>query len=66
MKKVLVAGGGGFIGGWLVKELLSKGFQVSAVDIKPLSEWYQVFAEAENASMDLSILDNCTQSTVGV
>jgi len=66
MKKVLVAGGGGFIGGWLVKELLSKGYHVSAVDIKPLSEWYQVFPEAENASKDLSILDNCTQSTVGI
>ena len=44
MKKVLVAGGGGFIGGWLVKELLSKGYKVSAVDIKPLSEWYQVLS----------------------
>jgi nucleoside-diphosphate-sugar epimerase len=39
MKNVLVAGGGGFIGGWLVKELLLKGFQVFAIDIKPLSDW---------------------------
>lgn len=66
MKKVLVAGGGGFIGGWLVKELLSMGYQVSVVDIKPLSEWYQVFPEARNSSRDLSLLDNCTQSTVGI
>ena len=66
MKKVLVAGGGGFIGGWLVKELLSKGYKVTAVDIKPLSEWYQVFPEANNSSKDLSQLDNCTQSTLGI
>jgi GDP-D-mannose 3',5'-epimerase len=66
MKKVLVAGGGGFIGGWLVKELLSKGYKVSVVDIKPISDWYQVFSAANNASSDLSLLDNCMQSTVGV
>ena len=66
MKKVLVAGGGGFIGGWLVKELISKGYEVSAVDIKPLSEWHQIFPEARNASRDLSLLENCTESTEGI
>lgn len=66
MKKVLVAGGGGFIGGWLVKELLTKGYKVSAVDIKPLSEWHQISPEATNTSKDLSLLDNCTESTLGV
>ena len=66
MKKVLVAGGGGFIGGWLVKELLSKGYKVSAVDIKPFSEWHQISPEATNISKDLSLLDNCTESTLGV
>jgi nucleoside-diphosphate-sugar epimerase len=66
MKKVLVAGGGGFIGGWLVKELLTKGYKVSAVDIKPLLEWHQISPEATNTSKDLSLLDNCTESTLGV
>ncbi len=66
MKKVLVAGGGGFIGGWLVKELLSKGLHVSAVDIKPLSEWHQVFPEAQNVSKDLSLIENCNRATVGI
>lgn len=66
MKKVLVAGAGGFIGGWLVKELLSMGHQVFAVDIKPVSEWYQVFPDANNSSKDLSLLESCTQSTVGI
>ena len=47
MKKVLVAGGGGFIGGWLVKELLIKGYKVSAVDIKPFSEWHQISPDCQ-------------------
>jgi GDP-D-mannose 3',5'-epimerase len=35
MKKVLVNGAGGFIGGHLVKRLKSEGYWVRAVDIKP-------------------------------
>lgn len=58
-----MAGGGGFIGGWLVKELLAQGNRVSAVDIKPISEWSQVFPEALNSSSDLSKLENCVQVT---
>ena len=63
MKNILVAGGGGFIGGWLVKELLSQGNQVTAVDVKLLSEWSQVFTEAKNLTRDLSLLDNCLELT---
>ena len=63
MKKILVAGGGGFIGGWLVKELLSQGNQVSVVDIKPVSEWSQAFPDALNSSRDLSKLENCIEAT---
>ena len=46
MKKIVVAGAGGFIGGHLVKELIKKGNQVRAVDIKPLNEWYQVLPKS--------------------
>src|SRR3954470_1449508 len=35
---VLVAGGGGFIGGPLVGDLLAQGLSVRSVDIKPMSE----------------------------
>lgn len=42
----LVTGAGGFIGGHLVKQLLKDGEHVIAVDIKPLSEWWQVNPEA--------------------
>ena len=42
-KKVLVAGGGGFIGGHLAARLLKDGHQVRCVDVKPIDEWYLVF-----------------------
>jgi len=41
MKKALVCGAGGFIGGHMVKRLLSEGYKVTAVDVKPFEEWYQ-------------------------
>lgn len=66
MKKILVAGAGGFIGGWLVRELLSQGHEVTAVDIKPLSEWYQVHEIAKNFSRNLSLVDACNESVANV
>jgi GDP-D-mannose 3', 5'-epimerase len=51
---VLVAGGGGFIGGHLVSELQRRGFErIRAVDLKPLGRWYQQHAGVENLSADL-------------
>jgi nucleoside-diphosphate-sugar epimerase len=38
MKKALVCGAGGFIGGHMVKRLLSEGYKVTAVDVKPFEE----------------------------
>ena len=62
MKNILVAGGGGFIGGYLVRDLLSAGHQVTAVDIKPIEDWYQVHPQAINISRDLSLLSKCELS----
>jgi GDP-D-mannose 3',5'-epimerase len=59
MKKIVIAGAGGFIAGHLVKEMVKKGYNVRAVDIKPLNEWYQVFPEADNLVLDLRLKENC-------
>jgi nucleoside-diphosphate-sugar epimerase len=64
--KVVVCGGGGFIGGHLVAELLHNGHtDVRAVDIKPFDQWYQHFDEAENQILDLQLLDNCHEALEG-
>jgi nucleoside-diphosphate-sugar epimerase len=63
---VLVAGGGGFIGGHLIASLRAEGRRVRAVDIKPLSEWYQVFDDVENVVADLKLLDAAQRACAGV
>lgn len=64
---VLVAGAGGFIGGWVVKRLLALGLtRVRAVDIKPTSEWFQLFPEVANLSLDLMDSANCDKATLDV
>ncbi len=66
-EKVAVCGAGGFIGGHLVKSLLSAGVNVvRAVDIKPLDEWYQVSPEVENLSLDLKDKENCYTAAEGM
>ena len=66
MKKILVTGAGGFIGGHLVKELMKQGYDVRGVDIKPFEEWYQFFKESENYELDMSIKENCFKMVSGV
>lgn len=64
---VVVCGGGGFIGGHLVADLLKRGHKkVRCVDIKPTSEWYQVHPEAENVVADLNLRDNAFNAVKGM
>jgi GDP-D-mannose 3',5'-epimerase len=59
---VLVAGGGGFIGGHLARTLSQRGVQVRSVDIKPLDEWYQIPEGVEARQLDLSALADCREA----
>ncbi len=62
---VVVAGGGGFIGGHLTSVLLEEGYAVRAVDIKPVESWHQLHGEAENLVLDLRQPDACSRAVAG-
>src|SRR5438552_16659296 len=65
-KKIVVCGGGGFIGGHLVADLLRQGERdIRAVDLKPFDEWYQVFPDVENLQLDLQEKPACEQALRG-
>ncbi|PYJ86346.1 MAG: NAD-dependent dehydratase [Verrucomicrobia bacterium] len=62
-EKVVVCGAGGFIGGHLVGDLLRRGFaDIRAVDLKPFSDWFQRFPEAENKQLDLQSREACEKA----
>lgn len=66
-RKVVVCGGGGFIGGHLVKSLQENGAtQIRAVDIKPIEEWNQITPGVENLSLDLKDKNSCYLATEGI
>ncbi len=57
-ESVVVAGGGGFIGGHLVRRLKELGYnKIRSVDRKPMDQWYQVHDNVENVVADLSLLE---------
>src|SRR6516164_4640750 len=65
-KKAVVCGAGGFIGGHLVRNLLSNGVHViRGVDIKPVGEWYQSSEGVENLVLDLKDIESCRRAAKG-
>src|SRR5262245_3437575 len=59
-KRIVVCGGGGFIGGHLIADLRRQGYtNLRAVDIKPLERWYQLFPDVENLCADLQQIPAC-------
>lgn len=66
-EKILVCGGGGFIGGHLVRALEAQGLNVvRSVDIKPLGEWFQLSRNVENLVMDLKDKASCAKAAEGI
>ncbi len=65
-ESITVCGAGGFIGGHLIADLRRRGYKhLRAVDIKPLSEWFQYFNDVENQVLDLRDKSNCYRALEG-
>jgi GDP-D-mannose 3', 5'-epimerase len=65
-KRAVICGGGGFIGGHLVRSFLASGIDViRAVDIKPIEEWYQRSPDVENLVLDLQDRESCDRAAKG-
>jgi nucleoside-diphosphate-sugar epimerase len=63
---IVVTGGGGFIGGQLVRSLAEDpGVKVRAVDQHPVEQWHQVVPDVENLVLDLSLADACDAALAG-
>ncbi len=66
MTKIVVCGGGGFIGGHLVASLRKQGVShIVSVDKKPQTGWYQRFDDVENLVLNLEDKDACFRALQG-
>jgi nucleoside-diphosphate-sugar epimerase len=65
-KKILIAGGGGFIGGYIAKKLLEYGNTLIVADIKPKKKWFQIFSNAKNYVCDLKDYDSTLKLTKNI
>lgn len=63
MSKFLIVGGGGFIGGHLIKRLLEENNEIIAADLKPLDLWFQRFENVKSYSLDMQEYENCLKMT---
>lgn len=61
MKRVMVAGAGGAIGGHLVKALYQRGDYVVAVDKKPFNDWWQLHNVTHPVSNNIADLSDPVQ-----
>ncbi len=63
---IVIAGGGGFIGGSLARYFHNKGFtRIRAIDKKPLPDWYQRVPGVECLCLDLSEKQNTVRAVEG-
>ncbi len=63
---IVVCGGGGFIGGHLVANLLQEGHtRIRSVDVKPFDEWYQKLPGVDNQILNLQEKEACERALDG-
>src|ERR1051326_5040402 len=65
-EKIVVCGGGGFIGGPFVADLLCPGKKDRLGGVKPFEEWFQMFPEVENLQLDLREKEACERAVADV
>ena len=65
-KNILIAGGGGFIGGHLADKLLKFNNNLIIADIKPKKNWFQYFDKAKNYVVDLKDYQSALKVTKNV
>jgi len=65
-KKILITGGGGFIGGHLANYYFNKGYNISTVDIKKKRLWFQINPKIKNIIADCRDPIVCDRLTKGV
>jgi nucleoside-diphosphate-sugar epimerase len=65
MERILVTGGGGFIGSHMARHLYQQGHFVRVADIK-YDDYIQEKYCSEKCNLDLRILENCLKATEGI